>query len=336
MGQTDALAVSVVATVFNEAPHIASLLDSLAAQTRQPDEIIIVDGGSTDGTLEALQARARRGDMPLTVIARPGANISAGRNAAIAAARGPVVACTDAGVRLGPEWLAALVAPFANGHRFVAGFFLSDPLGAFETALGATTLPEAAEIDPAHFLPSSRSVAFHKEAWAASGGYPEWLDYCEDIVFDFRLRAEVGSMAFVPHAVTRFRPRPTMRAFARQYYRYARGDGKAGLWPWRHAIRYGTYGLAGPALLGLGLWHHPTWWLLLVAGLGAMLRTPYRRLGRQWGPLRPMDRLRAAMWVPPIRICGDLAKMAGYPVGRWWRWRHQPPAWRTSRPVDAP
>ncbi len=333
MPQTDPLSVTVVATVFNEADHIGRLLDSLAAQTRWPDQIVIVDGGSTDGTLDALQERARCGDLPLTVVSRPGANISAGRNAAIATARGPVVACTDAGVRLDPGWLAAVTAPFADGARFVAGFFRPEPAGPFETALGATTLPELADIDPARFLPSSRSVALRKEVWTAAGGYPEWLDYCEDLVFDFRALDADGPLAFAPDAVAHFRPRPDLRAFALQYYRYARGDGKADLWLGRHLVRYVTYLVLGPALALLALLHHPAWAVLLLAGFAAMLAKPYRRLVRQWGSLSLGERMQAVLWVPVVRVTGDVAKMIGYPVGRAWRWRHHPPAWRPSPEV---
>ena len=60
----------------------------------------------------------------------------------------------------------------------VAGFFRADPHSPFEVAMGATVLPLRDEIDPATFLPSSRSVAFRKAAWQAVGGYPEWIDYC--------------------------------------------------------------------------------------------------------------------------------------------------------------
>lgn len=323
--------VSVIATVFNEIDSLDRLIASLAAQTRRPDEIVIADGGSTDGTWERLtelSAMSSTHDLPLVVLARPGANISAGRNAAIAAARGPIIASTDAGVGLVDTWLAAIAAPFADGARVVAGFFISDPQGAFETALGATTLPERGDIDPATFLPSSRSVAFLKEAWAATGGYPEWLDYCEDLVFDFRLLAVAGPAAFAPDAVARFRPRPTLAAFARQYYRYARGDGKAGLWAVRHAIRYATYLVAMPVLIGSAINLHPAAWPVLLAGLGLMVRSPYRRLSHQWDALGRGDRLRAILWVPVIRVTGDVAKMLGYPVGLAWRLRHQPPEWR--------
>ena len=47
-----------------------------------------------------------------------------------------------------------------------------------------TTLPDQTDIDPARFLPSSRSVAFRREVFDRTGGYPEWLDYCEDLLFD--------------------------------------------------------------------------------------------------------------------------------------------------------
>lgn len=327
---TGAPTVSVVATVLNERATVERLLDSLAGQSRRPDEVVIVDGGSTDGTLAALETRAARGDLPLRVLSRPGAGISAGRNAAIRAATGPVIACTDAGVRLSPGWLAQLTAPFADGAGVVSGFFASAPETPFETALGATTLPEVREIDPRRFLPSSRSVAFRKDGWAAAGGYPEWLDYCEDLVFDFRLLAAVGPATFAPEALVYFRPRATLRAFFRQYYRYARGDGKANLWPGRHAVRYGVYAAALVMALAAFTWRQPLVIGLLLAGFGFALRHPYARLRRQWGHLPPAGRLAAASWVPLVRVTGDVAKMLGYPPGLAWRWRRRPPAWRPS------
>ena len=61
--------------------------------------------------------------------------------------------------------------------------------------MGETVLPTVDEIKPDGFLPSSRSVAYTKTAWAAAGGYPEWIDYCEDLIFDLRLLDEVGPFA---------------------------------------------------------------------------------------------------------------------------------------------
>ncbi|MBM3189303.1 MAG: glycosyltransferase [Chloroflexi bacterium] len=318
-------ALSLVATVLNEAQSIERLLASVLRQTRPPDELVVVDGGSNDGTLEALERFAASARLPTRVLSQPGANISQGRNLAIAAAQGPIIAVMDAGVRLEETWLEHLVAPFeaARPPDVVSGFFVADPQSPFERALGAVTLPSVEEIDPERFNPSSRSVAYRKEAWRAVRGYPEWLDYCEDLVFDFALRDAGCTFVFAPEALVRFRPRSSLRLFARQYYRYARGDGKADLWLYRHLIRYGAY-LGGALLLVLAIAHHPLWLLALAAGLAAMLRKPLRRLRPSLGALSPRERVVVLAWLPIIRLTGDLAKMAGYPVGVWWRWRHAP------------
>jgi len=320
--------VSVIVTVLNEKQTLERLLQSLEAQTRPPDEVVIADGGSTDGTLDVLRIWASSARLPLRFLEVPGANISEGRNAAIAATTGDVVASTDAGVRLEKDWLEKLTSPFEaeEPHRFVAavsGWFVADAQTPFETAMGATVLPHLKEIKPDRFLPSSRSVAFHRVAWEAVDGYPEWLDYCEDLVFDFRLRALYGQFPFVPEAVVRFRPRGTLRAFFKQYYHYARGDGKADLWRRRHAIRYLTYLVALPGLVVLALFHTPWWLLALLAGTIAYMATPYRRLGSMLAPYGPFDRLKAVLLVPVIRLVGDVAKMIGYPEGLAWRWQNR-------------
>lgn len=314
--------VSVICTVLNEGQAIHKLLDSLAQQTRRPDEIIIVDGGSSDDTVAILEDFAQRRSLSLRVIVAPGANISRGRNLAIEAAAGPIIASTDAGVRLDPRWLEELLRPFeaTPGPAVVAGFFTPDPHTAFEVAMGATVLPAVSDINPATFLPSSRSIAFLKSSWRAAGQYPEWLDFCEDLIFDFRLRYEAGPFAFAPQAVVYFRPRGSLRAFFKQYYQYARGDGKADLWRKRHAVRYLTYLVGLPFLLLLALRVSPKWALagLLLGGLG-MFYTPYRRLPSLWGKLSAGEKLQAIWWIPLIRVTGDVAKMMGYPVG--WKWR---------------
>ncbi|MGH2355474.1 MAG: glycosyltransferase, partial [Chloroflexota bacterium] len=367
--------VSVIATVLNERDSISPLVDSLGAQSRPPDEVVVVDGGSTDGTREALEAYQPSADEPsgslgdpshrplvvssargtseqgalapslhtvqmpaprtspparprsLRVLSAPGANISQGRNRAIGAAAHDLIASTDAGVVLGQEWLARLVAPLERDPRLqvTSGFFVAAPQSRWELALGATTLPAVEEIDPAHVLPSSRSVAFRRDAWQRAGGYPEWLDYCEDLVFDFALRRGSGPLRFVPRATVRFRPRPSIGSFFRQYYRYARGDGKADLWRKRHAIRYAAY-LAGICLLWRGACGHggrpqrPA--ALLALGLGgvAFLRRPLIRLVQQSESV--IEFCLAAPLVPVARVTGDVAKMVGYPAGLWWRLCH--------------
>ncbi len=333
--------VSVICTVLNEGQSINRLLSSLTEQSRPADEIIFVDGGSSDDTVAILENFGREHRLPLQVIVAPGANISRGRNLAIAAAAGPIIASTDAGVRLDKHWLAELLKPFQNESsvQVVGGFFVPDPQTAFEVAMGATVLPRVSDLNPATFLPSSRSVAFLKSAWDAAGRYPEWLDYCEDLIFDFRLRAVTGPFAFAPDAIVYFRPRSSLGDFVKQYYRYARGDGKADLWRKRHAIRYLTYLAALPLLLILGFIASPWWWLFgAILGAAGLLYTPYRRLLVLWTSLSGLGKLQAIAWVPIIRVSGDIAKMIGYPVGLKWRLARlatQPELhWRQQRAIS--
>jgi glycosyltransferase involved in cell wall biosynthesis len=313
---------------LNEQDAIERLLTSLDRQTRRPDEVVVADGGSTDGTLAILESWASSESLPLKILETPSANISQGRNAAISAATGDLIASTDAGVRLEDDWLEKLVRPFEDEETgpavaVVSGWFVPDPHTVFETAMGATVLPQLRDVKPETFLPSSRSVAFRKAAWEACGGYPEWLDYCEDLIFDLRLRDLYGSFAFAPAAVVHFRPRGALKTFFRQYYQYARGDGKADLWRRRHAIRYLTYLVLGPLLVVLALLYSPWWWLALLAGLAVYTATPYRRLGPMLAPYGFFDRIKAVFLVPVIRVVGDLAKMIGYPVGVAWRVRNR-------------
>lgn len=313
---TTAEAISLVVTILNEASSLDGLMASIAAQTRAPDEVIVVDGGSTDGTWELLQTWVDR--LPLKAVRRAGLNISQGRNAGLAGAKHGWIAVTDAGVRLEPDWLEQLYrCGEASGADVVAGFFESDPRTPFEMAMGATVLPAVEDVDPERFLPSSRSVMVRREAWQKVGGYPEWLDYCEDLVFDLALKQAGQKFAFAPDAIVRFRPRGSPRQLFRQYYLYARGDGKADLWRGRHAIRYLTY-LGALLVLARGGRHWLTWGMF-VLGAAAYTRRPYQRLWAQRQNLSGTQLVYAWLQVPLIRLVGDVAKMLGYPVGVWWR-----------------
>ena len=323
--------ITLIATVLNEGDSIHHLMNAIKRQTRQPDEIVIVDGGSHDNTLAIMQGYSEQ--LPLRLMVAEGCNISQGRNRALAAAGGDIIAVTDAGVMLADGWLETITRPLLDQPALngVAGFFQADPQTAFEAALGAATLPLADEIDPKTFLPSSRSVAFRKAAAERIGGYPEWLDFCEDLIFDIQFRASAGDFAFVPAALVYFRPRRTLHGFWRQYFLYARGDGKAHLWLKRHLIRYTTYLLIVPLIFILGWLVNPLFWLLYALGGAMYLWRPYRRLPFVIGKLEKpaaLTWLYCILMIPLIRVVGDLAKMVGYPVGRRWRLKHRLPDWR--------
>lgn len=305
--------VSLILTILNEGAALRPLLESILTQTRPPDEVVVVDGGSADETVAILESYRDR--LPLRVIVAPGVGISQGRNIAIRHARHEVIAVTDGGVRLDPAWLEHLIAPFIQDPPpdLVSGFFLPDPHSLFEAALAATTLPAPDEMGRGRFLPSSRSVAFTRAIWAAAGGYPEWMSYSEDVLFDLALLRGGARIAYAPQAVVYFRPRPSLAAFARQYRNYAYGDGQGLLWPKRHIIRYATYLVALPLALAL-LARRPGLGLAaLTAGGAAMFFTPLKRLARLPRPWP--QKIAAAPLILLIRITGDLAKMLAFPRG---------------------
>lgn len=313
------MSVSLVLTVLNEGQHIRRLLDSILTQTRKPDQVVVCDGGSSDKTLQIVHEYTC--NLPMQIVQAPGTNISEGRNIAISTAKGDIIAVTDSGVRLDPSWLHHLMKQFEDENVVLAaGFYVADPETLFEIAMGATVLPSVEDVDPKRFLPSSRSVAFRKNAWEAVGGYPEWLKYSEDVVFDLRVRDKFGPFAFTPDAIVHFRPRTSLCAFARQYHNYAMGDGRAGLFPYIHLIRYFTYLILLPLGIVAAVMVGPWMWILGVLAGASYMRLPFLRLVRTWDGLSSAERVMAVLLIPVIRVVGDCSKMLGYPVGFWSRW----------------
>ena len=156
--------ISVCATVKNEADTVGELISDLKNQTRQPDEIVVVDGGSTDGTREQL-AEGLGQSTAFKLIEYVGSNIAQGRNRAVAGSTGHLITLLDAGLRLKPEWLESLAGPLESDPSVdvVFGYVLSKPKNYFESVLGVVTIPAESEIDPARYPPSAGSLAFRRD-----------------------------------------------------------------------------------------------------------------------------------------------------------------------------
>lgn len=170
--------VSLITTERNEADAIAEFIQSALAQSLKPDEIVIADGGSTDGTLEIIENYIK-GGAPIKLIKAPG-NRSVGRNAATKSAKNEIIAVTDVGCRLSRDWLKNITEPFQRNPKAmaVAGFYIPEPKTYFEKVSATLMYHPNDHIDLKTWLPSSRSVAYKKAAWAKAGGYPELLGNC--------------------------------------------------------------------------------------------------------------------------------------------------------------
>jgi glycosyltransferase involved in cell wall biosynthesis len=309
------MGVALVATVRDEAGTIFDLLAGIDGQSLSPNEVVIVDGGSTDGTLSELERWARSRPWA-KVVSAPGASIPEGRNIAIGKTTEPVIAVTDAGAHPDADWLHRLVSVLDDPDVDVAmGFYRSAPRSRFERLVDCLNMPDADEVDPERFMPSSRSVAFRRQIFEQVGGYPEWLPVGEDMWLNHQMVAAGARRRFAPDAIVRWRLQPDLRSFARQYFGYARGDGAAGMYPRRHALRFATY---GAAIGTLAVARRRPSVLLLPTAVGlAWLRPAYRRA---WRRLPPDERVVAAAAIPALTAVMDVAKMAGWLSGR----RHRP------------
>ena len=247
--------VTVIATVLNEAGDIERLVTSLMDQNLPPAEVIVVDGGSRDGTWELLET-AKAKYSKLNAIRDESCRlpnsrgpIARGRNVAITAATSDVIACVDAGCIYRADWLEQLTAPILRGESeySLGGSSLDPDDRTIWDVASAPFFGVKLSADAPAKSCTARSMAFRKELWKRVGGFPEEILLGEDTVFDLRMRA-IAEPAFPRSAKALYRPRNTLRLALRQMASYAISDGVSGVRPARLARN-----LARPVLEVLAL-----------------------------------------------------------------------------------
>jgi glycosyltransferase involved in cell wall biosynthesis len=232
----DRVVISVVLPVLNEAKDIGRLLAELMSQ-ESPDggfEIIVADGGSTDGTRRIVEEVSSRNPQ-VRLVENPGVRSSAGRNAGAREARGTYVLFLDGHCRIPTHRYLIRVQEIFQ-ETGAACLCRPQPLrelahGTWSNAIAAARHSwlghnPGSDIygDQARFTdPRSAGAAYHREVLLDLGGYDERFDACEDVEFNHRI-ATAGLPAYVhPDLRVDYRPRNSLRAFFRQMHRYGRG-----------------------------------------------------------------------------------------------------------------
>src|SRR3954447_18974490 len=310
--------ISVVVPTLNDRDGLEELFNALAGQTRTPDEVVVVDGGSTDGTMELLEAWRASARVPLKVVIGKSLTIGAARNVGVQAASHGWIACTDAGCRPVPQWLQEIDAARRDAD-FIAGVVIIDGQTAFERALALTHYPSPEELDdPGLLMRMSHRLfgrgydpdrvggaymAFAKPVWIAVGGFPAGLSASEDHAFSSAVVAQGFRVTRARDAAVRWRPPGSWFGNAGMFLRYSRGDirvkGRT-----RHVLRTAAWAAALIALL------RGRWRARIGLALGAMgyIALPLRRARVSGYPLRQCWRIPALVALKDVsQIVGMLA-----------------------------
>ena len=280
---------------------------SLLNQSEPPPEIVVADGGSTDGTLKILE-RLEAENPHLRVLNGPGGRAE-NRNAAIEAATNDVVACIDAGCVAEPRWFEEITAPFADGADWVGGFYRPDGANARSNAAGLVLMSVLEEVNPDTFLPPGASQAFRKTMWEAVGRYPEGMEAAEDTLFGERARQAGYVPVFRPEAMVRWEPPAGMIAMAKTAMRWGRADGEAGLRGESYKRILITYG--GGLLSTIVLFAFD--WRLGLAGLAGLW---YFSFGRSRKKLKWASGSSRFVLVPLAHFVQHLSQATGWLLGR--------------------
>ena len=281
--------VSILLPVLNEAADIGACLASLRSQDYPAvAEILVADGGSTDGTREILAGLS--GSLPsLVVIDNPDRVQSFGLNRLIELASGKISVRTDAHTTYAADYVSRCIAALeTSGADLVGGSMLPTGTSPRERAIAAA-MTSLLAVGPAAFRREGAAGdadtvylgAFRTETLRTFGGYRHLPSgVAEDADLAYRIRRAKGRIVLDPAIRSAYRPRSSFRGLWRQFRRYGRGkaemrylNGRFPSWrPWAPSAL--LLGLVAGIVIGLsGL----SWWPLaaltavwvLALGLGA-------------------------------------------------------------------
>lgn len=240
--------VSVVMPVREEARHLADAVAHVLAQDYPGTlEVVLAIGPSRDATAE-VAARLAGEDRRVRTVDNPSGRTPDALNAALAATSYDIVARVDGHAILPPDYLRVAVATLRRtGADNVGGIMAARGTTDFERAVArAMTTRLGVGGAPFHTgggegpADSVYLGVFTRAALVRVGGYDTRFTRAQDWELNFRIRQAGGVVWFTPAMEVSYRPRPTLRALARQYYDYGQ---------WRRAVVRRHPGTASPRYL---------------------------------------------------------------------------------------
>jgi len=302
---------AIVTTVYNEGSNVANFLRSILDQRVLPDDLVIVDGGSTDDTYAQIERFApdfaARGVRFLT--SRMRCSIAEGRNCAIAATDAAIICVTDAGVTLDKGWFEEISRPLIEDSKvdYVGGNFEIGGKNGVQRALQIVGFKNKQTNNP-----SSRSFAFRRACWQAYP-YPENLIVHEDTKLCNEWRARGFRFAHAPSAQVEWLAEDTLPKLYRKYARYTEWTVRSGdPIDAMRKLQIATY-LCALALL---VWAPLA--ALAIVGLTVALRLA-RQYYRVLNGIGGIAGLRLLPWAIAVQLTLDAATLSGCVRGLWCR-----------------
>ena len=286
--------VSVVIPVRDDAARLGLCLDAIAAQSwpEEAIEVVVVDDGSRDDP-----AATCRGRSGVTFVRQPRATSNAARNRALAAARGEIIACTDADCLPARDWIREGVRclqanpdiGLVSGH---VEMFPADPghVTALEWVDIFAGFDQRRCAEVLHFGATANTFTT-RAVLEELGPFDSSLESGGDLEWGHRVWRTGRAVVYCPDALVAHPTRTAWPALLGRTRRVARGQhalavrhgiGRAGLWfvlgrlvrlPVRTAVRFARdprihgMGLRLRVALGLLAIHAVTWWTRLRLAL---------------------------------------------------------------------
>ena len=222
--------VSVVMPVLNEERHLASAVERiLQSRYNGPIQVVLALGPSTDGT-DDVASRLAAADPRVIAVANPSGRTAAGLNLAIAAAAYDIIVRVDGHALIPDDYIAAAVATLdATGADNVGGIMGAEGVSDFEQAVAAAMTSWFGVGGAAFHIGGEAGPAltvylgcFRRSALERVGGFDESMVRAQDWELNHRIRQTGGVVWFTPDLHVTYRPRPNLRALAKQYFEYGR------------------------------------------------------------------------------------------------------------------
>ncbi|GAA3526494.1 glycosyltransferase family 2 protein [Nonomuraea rosea] len=222
--------ISVVMPVLNEERHLREAVDQVLAQSYPGEiEVVLAVGPSQDRTQEVADAIAAA-DPRVTVVPNPTGRTPNALNAAIAASRNGIIARVDGHAMLPSDYLRVAVETLGEtGADNVGGIMAAEGITPFEQAVACAMTSKIGVGAAAFHVGGTPGPAdtvylgvFRRSALDRVGGYDEHFQRAQDWEMNHRIRQSGGLVWFQPRMRVSYRPRPNVKALAKQYFHYGR------------------------------------------------------------------------------------------------------------------